>query len=46
MPESKSFIIVKPTDVSVYIPAGHNDTRNRRLMESNMGSKYVEVIFL
>ena len=48
MPESKkekeAFIKVKPSDVSVYTPAGHDDTYNRRLVGPGMGSKYVEVI--
>lgn len=48
MPESKkekkAFIKVKPSEVDVYTPAGHDDTYNRRLVGSGIGSKYVEVI--
>lgn len=42
--ENRTFVKVKPDDVRVYTPAGHNDTYNRRLMGPSMGSKHVEVI--
>ena len=42
--EQTAFVKVNPNDVSVYTPAGHDDTYNRRLVGPDMGSKYVEVI--
>jgi quercetin dioxygenase-like cupin family protein len=42
--ESTGFIKVRPSDLDVYMPAGHDDTYNRRLVGAGIGSKYVEVI--
>lgn len=42
--EKAAFVKVNPNDVSVYMPAGHDDTHNRRLVGPDMGAKYVEVI--
>lgn len=41
---SNVFRKVSPQDVEGYVPAGHDDTFNRRLLGPNSGSKYVEVI--
>ena len=38
------FIKISPKDTSVYQPAGHEDTFNRRLIGSNSGARFVEVI--
>jgi quercetin dioxygenase-like cupin family protein len=37
-------IKVRPNEVDVYSPAGHRDTRNRRLIGPKAGSTHVEVI--
>ena len=42
--ERSEFIKVKPSEVDVYTPAGHDDTYNRRLVGPEIGSKYVELI--
>jgi quercetin dioxygenase-like cupin family protein len=41
---SKEFIKVRPYDMDVHTPAGHDDTYNKRLVGPEIGSKYVEVI--
>ncbi len=38
------FIKVRPDEVDVYSPAGHRDTRNRRLIGPAAGSTHVELI--
>lgn len=43
MAEGK-FIKVRPNEVDEYSPAGHRDTRNRRLIGPAAGSTQVEVI--
>lgn len=43
MDEGK-FIKVRPNAVDVYSPAGHRDTRNRRLIGPAAGSTHVELI--
>ena len=42
--ESTGFVKVRPNDLDVYTPAGHDDTYNRRLVGPGIGSKYIEVI--
>jgi len=42
--EKTKFIKVKPSEVDVYTPVGHDDTYNRRLVGPEIGSKYVELI--
>jgi len=42
--KSTGFIKIRPSDVDVYTPAGHDDTYNQRLVGAGIGSKYVEVI--
>ena len=37
-------IKVRPNEVDVYSPAGHRDTRNRRLIGPAAGSNHVELI--
>ena len=37
-------IKVRPHEIEVYSPAGHKDTRNRRLIGPEAGSSNVEVI--
>jgi quercetin dioxygenase-like cupin family protein len=37
-------IKVRPHELEVYSPAGHRDTRNRRLIGPEAGSLHVEVI--
>jgi quercetin dioxygenase-like cupin family protein len=39
-----AFVKVRPNEVDVYSPAGHRDTRNRRLIRPAAGSTHVEVI--
>lgn len=41
---SSVFKKVSPQDVEGYIPTGHDDTFNRRLLGPSSGSQYVEVI--
>jgi quercetin dioxygenase-like cupin family protein len=40
----KICIKVRPHEVEAYSPAGHRDTRNRRLIGPEAGSTHVEVI--
>lgn len=44
MREKATFARVKPNDVSVYVPPGHDDTYNRRLVGPEMGADHLEVI--
>ena len=42
--EGTGFVKVRPNDLDVYTPAGHDDTYNRRLVGPGIGSKHIEVI--
>lgn len=42
--ESTGFVKVRPNNLGVYTPAGHDNTYNRRLVGPGIGSKYIEVI--
>lgn len=42
--KERAFVKVRPNEVDVYSPAGHEDTRNRRLIGPAAGSNRVELI--